>query len=71
MLCLQFDYDDWLAIQCSCTLSEEWRKGMYSAVSKRKRSQPETYRDEWDDEDLIVQANQDFIKYLPNGVINE
>ncbi|PON94701.1 Flavin monooxygenase FMO [Trema orientale] len=63
----QFDYDDWLAIQRGSALSEEWRKQMYSAVSKRKRAQPETYRDEWDDEDLIIQANHDFIKYFPIG----
>lgn len=71
MLRLQFDYNDWLAVQCGCTLSEEWRKQMYSAVSKRRRTQPETYRDEWDDEGLIIQANNDFIKYFPNGVNNE
>ncbi|XP_062073400.1 flavin-containing monooxygenase FMO GS-OX-like 4 [Humulus lupulus] len=64
----QFDYDDWLAAQCGCTLSEQWRKQMYSAVSKRKHAQPETYRDEWDDEDLIIQANQYFLKYFPKEV---
>ncbi|KAM6587619.1 hypothetical protein CsatA_010224 [Cannabis sativa] len=67
----QFDYDDWLAVHSGCTLSEEWRKQMYSAVSKRKRAQPETYRDEWDDEDLIIQANQYFLKYFPKEVNNE
>ncbi|KAL5542626.1 hypothetical protein UlMin_010336 [Ulmus minor] len=62
----KFDYDDWLAIQCGCSVTEEWRKEMYAAISKRKRLQPETYRDDWDDDHLILQAHEDFVKYLPN-----
>ncbi|GAA0175438.1 oxygenase [Lithospermum erythrorhizon] len=62
----QFDYDDWLAEQCGCSLTEEWRKEMYSLTSKRKRAQPETYRDKWDDEEWLSLAQQDFIKYLSN-----
>ncbi|KAL9231111.1 hypothetical protein vseg_006374 [Gypsophila vaccaria] len=61
----QFEYDDWLAIECSFPPTEEWRKAMYTAVSRRKRAHPETYRDEWDDEDLILEAHQDFKQYLP------
>lgn len=64
----QFDYDDWLAIQCGCSVSEDWRIKMYDSASKRKRTHPETYRDQWDDEDLILQAHHDFTKYFPNGI---
>ncbi|XP_027080574.2 flavin-containing monooxygenase FMO GS-OX-like 5 [Coffea arabica] len=49
----QFEYDDWLAAQCGCLRTEEWRKQMYVETSMRKRSQPETYRDQWEDEHLV------------------
>ncbi|XP_060214022.1 flavin-containing monooxygenase FMO GS-OX-like 4 [Lycium barbarum] len=61
----QFDYDDWLAAECGCTLSEEWRKQMYFISRKNRKTQPETYRDQWDDDDLIIQAHEDFVKYIP------
>ncbi|MCD7467795.1 Flavin-containing monooxygenase FMO GS-OX1, partial [Datura stramonium] len=61
----KFDYDDWLAAECGCTPSEEWRKQMYFISRKNKKTQPETYRDEWDDDDLIIQAHEDFVKYIP------
>ncbi|TMW96632.1 hypothetical protein EJD97_007073 [Solanum chilense] len=61
----QFDYDDWLAAQCGSTPSEEWRKQMYLISRKNKRTLPETYRDEWDDDDLIIQAHEGFVKYIP------
>ncbi|XP_047093819.1 flavin-containing monooxygenase FMO GS-OX-like 4 [Lolium rigidum] len=60
----QFDYDDWLAEQCGHPPIEEWRKLMYAANSKNKAARPETYRDEWDDDHLVAQANEDFKKYL-------
>lgn len=37
---------------------------MYEATSKNRILRPETYRDEWDDDDLVLQAEQDFAKYL-------
>lgn len=61
----QFEYDDWLAAVTASPPIEEWRKAMYRATSLRKRDQPETYRDEWDDEDWILPAYQDFKQYLP------
>ncbi|CAN4097761.1 unnamed protein product [Withania somnifera] len=64
----QFDYDDWLAVQCGCTPSEEWRKQMYFISRKNKKTLPETYRDEWDDDDLIIQAHEHFVKYIPELV---
>lgn len=57
---LQYEYNDWLAAECKAAPSEEWRKEMYILASKSKIIRPETYRDEWDDEHLIVQAHEDF-----------
>ncbi|KAH7862146.1 hypothetical protein Vadar_000721 [Vaccinium darrowii] len=59
----QFEYNDWLASECGCPPSEEWRKEMYSAASKNRKVRPETYRDEWDDEDLAAQAHEDFRRF--------
>ncbi|XP_072962418.1 flavin-containing monooxygenase FMO GS-OX-like 4 [Typha angustifolia] len=61
---IQFEYKDWIANQCGHPPVEEWRKEMYAATSKLRRAQPEDYRDEWDDDHLIVQANEDFLKFL-------
>ncbi|KAL0312829.1 UNVERIFIED_CONTAM: Flavin-containing monooxygenase FMO GS-OX-like 4 [Sesamum radiatum] len=59
----QFEYDDWLAAKSGSPLTEEWRKKMYFAAGRRKRSMPEMYRDRWDDEDLISQAHEDFKRH--------
>ncbi|KAL8552771.1 hypothetical protein ACS0TY_001453 [Phlomoides rotata] len=56
----QFEYDDWLAGKSGSPPTKEWRKQMYFVTGKRKSSWPKTYRDQWEDEDLITQANQDF-----------
>ena len=37
---------------------------MYVASAINKAARPETYRDEWDDDHLVAQANVDFKKYL-------
>ncbi|XP_057810999.1 flavin-containing monooxygenase FMO GS-OX-like 4 isoform X1 [Salvia miltiorrhiza] len=55
----QFEYDDWLAAKSGSPPIEEWRKQMYWASGRRKRSAPETYRDEWDDQDLMALAYQE------------
>ncbi|OAY78671.1 Flavin-containing monooxygenase FMO GS-OX-like 4, partial [Ananas comosus] len=61
---IQFEYDDWLANQCGCPPVEEWRKQMYAATGKNRVCRPENYRDVWDDDDLVAQANEDFQKNL-------
>ncbi|OVA03482.1 Flavin monooxygenase FMO [Macleaya cordata] len=61
----QFEYNDWLAAECGCPPTEKWRKQMYEEASKKKKTQPETYRDEWEDQQLILQAQEDFRQYLP------
>ncbi|KAJ9147744.1 hypothetical protein P3X46_029870 [Hevea brasiliensis] len=58
----QFDYNNWLAAQCGCEGIEEWRKQMYCATSNNRRLRPDTYRDEWEDDHLILEANEDFIQ---------
>lgn len=60
----QFDYDDWLAEQCGHPPIEEWRKQMYVANAMNKAARPESYRDEWDDDHLVAEANEDFKKFL-------
>lgn len=67
----QFDYDNWLAEQCGYLGVEEWRKQMYNDVSKNRHTRPETYRDEWDDRHLVLQAQEDFIKYTSNRVTSK
>lgn len=37
---------------------------MYAANAKNKDARPERYRDEWNDDDLVAQASEDFKKYL-------
>lgn len=37
---------------------------MYSAASLGRKERPETYRDEWEDDDLVLQAYQDFTKQI-------
>ncbi|CAH2048038.1 unnamed protein product [Thlaspi arvense] len=59
----QFEYNDWLASQCGCSGTEEWRKEMYLTTGVRKREYPETYRDKWEDHHLVSQAYQDFSLY--------
>lgn len=60
----QFEYNDWIAMQCGCPKTEEWRKKMYHATSLNRKIRPETYRDEWEDEDLVLQAYEDFMKQI-------
>lgn len=67
-MALQFEYNAWLAAQCGCPADEEWRKQMYYSTSKNRRARPGSYRDEWEDHHLVLQAHEDFIDYTSNGV---
>lgn len=64
----QFEYDDWLAAQCEIPPSEEWRIQMYEATGINRVVRPETYRDEWEDDDLVFQAHEDFLHYNVSSV---
>ncbi|XP_052210269.1 flavin-containing monooxygenase FMO GS-OX-like 3 isoform X1 [Diospyros lotus] len=66
----QFEYIDWLAAECANPPCEEWKKQMYASISKTKKLQPERYRDEWYDQDLVLQALEDLTKYRSRGGIN-
>nr|GEW72966.1 flavin-containing monooxygenase FMO GS-OX-like 4 [Tanacetum cinerariifolium] len=61
---IQFDYNDWISTQCGSPKTEEWRKKMYYATSLNRKARPETYRDEWEDDDLVFEAYQDFAKKI-------
>ncbi|KAK6947602.1 Flavin monooxygenase-like [Dillenia turbinata] len=64
----QFEYNDWLAGQCGCPGIEEWRRQMYYASSKRQLAKPETFRDEWEDQEWILQAYEDFKQRAANDL---
>uniref|UniRef100_A0A7N0TKY3 Flavin-containing monooxygenase n=1 Tax=Kalanchoe fedtschenkoi TaxID=63787 RepID=A0A7N0TKY3_KALFE len=66
----QFEYGDWLATKCGCHGSEEWRKEMYSQSSKTRHEKPGSYRDEWSNNQLFLQALEDFRKFLPPALID-
>lgn len=61
---LQFEYEDWLAEQCGLDKMEEWRRVIYVAARARVSVRLESYRDEWDDDQLLAQAHNDLSKYL-------
>ncbi|KAK7252669.1 hypothetical protein RIF29_36781 [Crotalaria pallida] len=60
----QWDYNNWISDQCGFPAIEEWRIQMYEATSKNRVLRPESYRDEWEDDDLVLQAQKDFANYL-------
>lgn len=60
---MQWEYNNWIADQCGAPVMEEWRKQMYMAASKNRLLRPETYRDEWDDDDLVLEAEHEFANY--------
>ncbi|KAE8055966.1 hypothetical protein FH972_012770 [Carpinus fangiana] len=66
----QFEYNDWLTSQCGCPADEEWRKEMFYSCVKNLFARPESYRDEWEDHHLLLQAHEDFIQYTLNRVSN-
>ncbi|TQE12760.1 hypothetical protein C1H46_001633 [Malus baccata] len=64
----KFEYEDWLAAQCGCPVFEEWRKQMFVAAIQNLIKRQETYRNEWDDHHLVLQAHEDFRKYTLKGI---
>ncbi|XP_013612296.1 PREDICTED: flavin-containing monooxygenase FMO GS-OX2 [Brassica oleracea var. oleracea] len=68
---IQSNYLDWVAEECGCQLVEPWRTQLVDRGYGRLVSNPENYRDEWDDDDLIKEAYEDFaskklISFLPS-----
>mmetsp|Transcript_7251 Transcript_7251/g.26674 ORF Transcript_7251/g.26674 Transcript_7251/m.26674 type:complete len:188 (-) Transcript_7251:1901-2464(-) len=52
----QFHYNDMISKITNSRPLPAWRKAMYEANSKNKRSRPEEYRDVWDDHDILQEA---------------
>lgn len=68
---LQSNYLDWVAEECGCQPVEPWRTQQVDRGYGRLGSNPENYRDEWDDDNLIKEAYEDFaskklISFLPS-----
>ncbi|CAH8256108.1 unnamed protein product [Arabidopsis lyrata] len=57
---IQSEYLNWIAEECGCPLVEHWRNQQIVRGYERLVSQPETYRDEWDDNDLMEEAYEEF-----------
>nr|UWI82190.1 flavin-containing monooxygenase FMO GS-OX-like 4 [Populus tomentosa] len=64
------DYNRWLASQCQCSCFEEWRIELFREIIKNLRAKPKMYRDEWDDDHLILQAHEDFNRRISNKASN-
>ncbi|XP_010418250.1 PREDICTED: flavin-containing monooxygenase FMO GS-OX-like 7 isoform X2 [Camelina sativa] len=65
----QFVYDNWLADQCDYPRIEKWREQMFYIVFKRIQAQSNTYKDDWDDDHLITEAYEDFVRFTSNNLI--
>lgn len=63
----QTEYMDWLASQCGYPPLEEWRKEMFLSLNMSRESEEgisENYRDDWGDDDLFMEAHEDFLHYI-------
>ncbi|KFK40595.1 hypothetical protein AALP_AA2G015900 [Arabis alpina] len=58
----QCEYLNWIAKECGLSPVEQWREQQAIRGFQRLVSIPETYRDEWDDDDLIQEAYGDFAR---------
>lgn len=38
---------------------------MFFIAREKIKTQTERYRDQWDDDDLIIQAHQEFVQFIP------
>ncbi|KAL5728875.1 hypothetical protein ACHQM5_001905 [Ranunculus cassubicifolius] len=63
----QIGYHDWLAAQCGVPGLEKWRRQMYEETGLNRAIRPETYRDEWEDDHLVLLAHEDFRQYFPSS----
>ncbi|CAI0413730.1 unnamed protein product [Linum tenue] len=59
------DYSDWVAAQCQCRGVESWRRGMFLASRSNGQARPETFRDEWEDGELVIEAHRYFASLKP------
>nr|QWJ73361.1 aliphatic glucosinolate S-oxygenase 2-1 [Isatis tinctoria] len=59
---IQSNYLDWIAEECGCPPVEPWRSQQVDRGYQRLVSNPENYRDEWDDDELIQEAYEEFAR---------
>ncbi|KAG7646026.1 Flavin-containing monooxygenase FMO GS-OX-like 1 [Arabidopsis thaliana] len=62
----QSDYFNWIAKQCGCTSIERWRERLYNVAIKKVFFGGDSYRDRWDDDQLIEEVYREFAKLKPN-----
>ncbi|KAM7257470.1 hypothetical protein ACFE04_013211 [Oxalis oulophora] len=58
-----FEHFDWLAAQSGSLGHEDWRKEMSYLAVRNGKARPVLYRDNWDNEDLVLRAYKDFAQY--------
>ncbi|GMH40638.1 hypothetical protein BSKO_08542 [Bryopsis sp. KO-2023] len=67
----QFAYVDWMQAQCGQDVAvyPKWRSDMFEANIRVKKSHPETYRDAFDDESSLAEANKEFATFAKGSPI--
>ena len=58
----QVDYLDWIAEQVGAPPVEHWRAEEVHGGYRRLATQSDTFRDKWDDDHLILEAYEDFLR---------
>ncbi|KAL1199052.1 Flavin-containing monooxygenase FMO GS-OX5 [Cardamine amara subsp. amara] len=58
----QVEYLNWIAEQIDAPLLEQWRAEEVEGGYRRLATQSDTFRDKWDDDHLIVEAYEDFLR---------
>lgn len=58
----QVDYLNWIAEQIGAPPGEQWRYQEINGGYYRLATQSDTFRDKWDDDHLIVEAYEDFLR---------
>lgn len=60
----QSEYLYWLAAQCGAPPLEEWRRQMLTSLARTLTDLLANFREEWKEEELTLQAHEDFLQYL-------
>lgn len=58
----QVEYLNWIAEQIGAPPGEQWRYQEIDGGYYRLATQSDTFRDKWDDDHLIVEAYEDFLR---------
>lgn len=65
----QVEYLNWIAEQIGALPLEQWRAEEVEGGYRRLATQSDTFRDKWDDDHLIVEAYEDFLRQKLISVI--